>query len=83
VLTDTYPDKDGFRTLLLFDPATETRTDIGRFHGPFPPDGEIRCDLHPRWNRDGTQVCIDSIHEDGKRQVYRFDVSAFVGGGGS
>jgi hypothetical protein len=78
VLTDTYPDKEGFRTLILFDPAQERRIDIGRFHGPTPPDGEIRCDLHPRWNRDGTQVCIDSIHENGARQVYRLDVSRIV-----
>jgi hypothetical protein len=80
ILTDTYPDREGYRTLILFDPATEQRIDIGRFHGPTPPDGEIRCDLHPRWNRDGTQVCIDSIHENGVRQVYRLDVSHIVDG---
>lgn len=74
VLTDTYPDKEGYRTLLLFDPATGRRTDIGRFHGPTPPDKEIRCDLHPRWSRDGRQVCIDSVHEGGRRQMYVLDV---------
>jgi hypothetical protein len=78
ILTDTYPDKEGFRTLLLFDPTNERRIDIGRFHGPTPPDGEIRCDLHPRWSRDGKQVCIDSIHENGHRQVYVLDVSAIT-----
>ena len=75
ILTDTYPDREGFRTLLLFDPRSGRRVDIGRFHGPTPPDGEIRCDLHPRWNRDGTAVCIDSIHDGGARQVYVIDVS--------
>ena len=79
ILTDTYPDKEGFRTLLLFDPANERRIDIGRFHGPTPPDGEIRCDLHPRWSRNGKKVCIDSIHENGIRQVYVLDVSSFTG----
>jgi hypothetical protein len=79
VLTDTYPGPDGYRTLILFDPATEQRLDIGRFHGPTPSDGEIRTDLHPRWNRDGKLVCIDSIHEDGKRQVYVLDVSGVTG----
>ncbi len=78
ILTDTYPDKEGFRTLLLFDPKQERRIDIGRFHSPTPPDGELRCDLHPRWSRDGKQVCIDSIHEDGRRQVYVLDVSPFT-----
>ncbi|MBC8103648.1 MAG: hypothetical protein H7Z41_13810 [Cytophagales bacterium] len=78
ILTDTYPDTGGFRTRLLFDPAKEQRIDIGRFHGPTPPGGEIRCDLHPRWSRDGRQVCIDSIHENGRRQVYVLDVSGFT-----
>ena len=43
-----------------------------------PPEAntpaEIRCDPHPRWNRQGTQVCFDSLHE-GHRQVYVMDVS--------
>jgi len=30
--------------------------------------------LHPRWNRDGLAVCIDSVHE-GERQMYVIDVS--------
>lgn len=34
---------------------------------------EIRCDLHPRWNREGTQVCMDSVH-NGERQMYFVDV---------
>jgi hypothetical protein len=78
ILTDTYPDKEGYRTLILFDPAKERRIDIGRFHGPTPSDGEIRTDLHPRWSRDGRQVCIDSIHENGLRQVYVLDVSSLT-----
>ena len=79
VLTDTYPDKNGFRTLMLFHPASGKKWDIGKFHGPTPPDGEIRCDLHPRWNRTGTQVCIDSIHEGGQRQIYVLNVAEIIG----
>lgn len=29
----------------------------------------LHCDLHPRWNADGTMVAFDSIHE-GTRQIY-------------
>ena len=29
----------------------------------------LHCDLHPRWNYDGTMVAFDSIHE-GNRQIY-------------
>ncbi len=78
LLTDTYPDREGKRTLLLWDLARQQRIDIDRFHGPWPSDVEIRCDLHPRWSRDGRQICIDSIHE-GSRQVYVIDMDTVPG----
>ncbi|MDH7569377.1 MAG: hypothetical protein QHJ73_07310 [Armatimonadota bacterium] len=79
ILTDTYPDKERMRTLLLYRPADGKRVDIGRFFAPRELDGEIRCDLHPRWSRDGRQICFDSVHE-GERQMYVVDVSHIVAG---
>ncbi len=79
VLTDCYPDAERpVRTLILYHPATNRRVDIGDFYSPPHLTGQIRCDLHPRWNRDGTQVCLDSAHE-GMRQMYVVDVSEVVG----
>ena len=78
ILTDTYPDKRRFRTLILYNRASSRRVDIGRFFAPRKLDGEFRCDLHPRWSRDGKSVCIDSVHE-GSRQVYILDISDIVG----
>ena len=69
ILTDTYPDHRHLRTLILYRPEDNLRIDIGRFLSPPELQGEIRCDLHPRWSRDGMQVCFDSMHE-GSRQVY-------------
>ncbi|MFO7957016.1 MAG: hypothetical protein R6X33_07925 [Candidatus Brocadiia bacterium] len=77
LLTDTYPDEERMRTLILYCPDQNRRVDIGRFHAPPGLDGPIRCDLHPRWNRDGTKVCIDSAHE-GSRQIYVLDVSDII-----
>jgi hypothetical protein len=77
ILTDTYPDRERMRTLLLYRPADERRVDIGRFFAPKELDGEIRCDLHPRWSRDGQQVCFDSVHEE-HRQIYVLDVREIV-----
>jgi len=79
LLTDTYPDAEGERALILYRPEDDLRVDIGRFHSPPELSGEIRCDLHPRWSRDGLKVCIDSAHEGG-RQVYILDVSEIVSG---
>jgi hypothetical protein len=39
---------------------------------------EIRCDLNPRWNRDGATVSIDSVREN-ERPMYATDVSGIVG----
>ncbi len=78
IMTDTYPDAEHKRTLILYRVADNTRIDIGRFYSMPVADNEYRCDLHPRWSRDGRQVCFDSTHED-QRQVYVIDVSEVVG----
>lgn len=79
ILTDTYPDPaTAERTLLLYHPASGVRVDVGRFYSDPELTGELRCDLHPRWNHAGDAVCIDSVHE-GSRQMYVVDVAAVVG----
>jgi hypothetical protein len=77
LLTDEYPDGDGFHPVILYRIADGWRCDICRLHGPTPAQAELRCDFHPLWSRDGRQVCIDSIHE-GSRQMYVADVSSIV-----
>ena len=77
ILNDTYPDKERKQWLMLFKVATGRRYDLNQIHSPKQFTGPVRCDLHPRWNRDGTQVCIDGCH-DPQRQVYVLDVSEVV-----
>lgn len=78
LLSDTYPeDATHERTLFLFDMKTGRRLDLGRFYADPGLSKENRCDLHPRWRRDGSQVCVDSIHE-GDREMYVVDVSGIV-----
>ena len=77
LVTDEYPSGDPpAQPLLLFELATGRRVEVGRFAAPLA--GELRCDLHPRWNRDGTAVCFDSAHT-GTRQVYAMDVTPVFG----
>ena len=78
IALDTYPDARFQRHLQLYEPATQRRVEVGVFASP-PPflRGEIRCDLNPRWSRDGTRVVFDSAHE-GVRQVYVVDVTEVV-----
>ncbi|MDQ1256186.1 MAG: hypothetical protein QG656_782 [Candidatus Hydrogenedentes bacterium] len=79
VLTDQYRDKDGMQPLMLYRPSDGRLEPLGKFYIPPSQTGEIRCDLHPRWSRDGKYVCIDSMHENNQRQIYLLDVSAIVG----
>ena len=75
ILTDTYPKGEcAEQTLILWNYAANMRIDVGRFPALPVANDSWRCDLHPRWNRDSTQICIDSTHE-GSRQMYIVDVS--------
>jgi hypothetical protein len=79
LLSDTYPDADtSKRILFLYDMRDGVRYDVGEFYTPPDLKKENRCDLHPRWSRDGMTVCIDSVHE-GARQMYLIDVSSITG----
>lgn len=79
VLTDGYPDKERKQPLMLFRPSDGKRVMLGKFYLPPQTDVEFRCDLHPRWNRDGKLVCIDSMHEGNRRQMHLLDVSGITG----
>lgn len=81
LLSDTYPDaRTHERILFLYDMQTGARHDLGSFHADPALSKENRCDLHPRWSRDGRQVCIDSVHGEG-RQMYIVDVGHLTGVG--
>ena len=74
-LNDTYP--QGPRRLqrpYLFHTGTGSRIDLGEFELPLRYDGEWRCDLHPRSNRRGSAVAIDSPHAGSGRQVHLIEV---------
>ncbi len=77
ILNDTYPDKKRLQTLMLIRVKDRQRFDVGKYYLPPKLKGPFRCDLHPRWNRDGTKVCFDSAHEP-TRQVYVIDVSRWT-----
>ncbi|WP_185819889.1 hypothetical protein [Salibacterium salarium] len=67
VVTDTYPDRT--RISKVFAIQNNNVKTIAKVFAPFKYDNNLRCDLHPRWNRTGDKVCIDSVFE-GKRALY-------------
>ena len=70
MLTDTYPDKSRMSTLLLYNMLDEKLYKLGEFYSALKYSGEVRCDLHPRFNDCNTKITFDSVH-DGVRNIIR------------
>jgi hypothetical protein len=83
LLTDRPPDEQAHEQVLaLCNLRARVCYEVGRFAAMrelYHPHA-LRCDLHARWNRQGTAVCFDST-QDGSRQMYVMDVRQLVRGG--
>ena len=75
MLTDTYPNLDRFSTLRIYSFEKNTCVDLGKFYQLPRSSTDLRCDLHPRWNQDGSLISFDSTHE-GQRGVYLVDIES-------
>lgn len=72
VVTDSYPNRARVADVKLLkdtDPEGKEMKVIAKVFAPFKYDNDTRCDLHPRWKRDGSAVCFDSVFE-GHRGLY-------------
>lgn len=70
MVTDTYPDGAGCRTLLLLRLRDDATLRLGRFRDYGERfSGPARCDLHPRFQGGDSLIVFDSV-DDGTRQVY-------------
>jgi hypothetical protein len=71
--TDTYLVK-GKRYVYILDMKNgEKLYEIASFHNPLRLYGRLRCDPHPRWSPNGSQLSFDGLGENG-RQVYIVDI---------
>lgn len=71
VVTDTYPDYG--RSQKIYIIKNNNIKNIASLYTPLKYDDDFRCDLHPRWNHDGTQISFDSTFE-GKRGLYSIEI---------
>lgn len=78
VLTDGYPDKERMQPQMLYRPSDGKLVMLGKFYLAPERRGELRCDLHARWDREGKYICIDSMHMNDQRQMYLLDVSSIT-----
>lgn len=76
VVFDTYPDRARIQEVKV---ARDTDVEgkeikvLARVFAPFKYDNDTRCDLHPRWSRDGKKICFDACFE-GHRGLYVVEV---------
>lgn len=68
ILTDTYPDRNGFQRLFLVDSQNESLKLIFTVYMKPTLTGETRTDLHPRFNTDHSKICIDT-NRNGHREL--------------
>lgn len=75
VCGDGYWDENFMRQWKIVRLADGAVRDIGDFHVPeIYRETYSRCDLHPRWRRDGRALAFNSVHE-GTRQIYVMTVN--------
>lgn len=73
IITDSYPNRKRVQSVTLLKESVDTGRIVAKVFSPFKYDNDTRCDLHPRWNRSGTKICIDSVFE-GHRGLYEVNV---------
>lgn len=76
VVFDTYPSRSRIQEVKLGrdnDKEGGSVKTIAKVFSPFKYDNDTRCDLHPRWSRDGKMVCFDSVFE-GHRGLYVVEI---------
>ena len=73
IVTDSYPNRIRMQQLYIMQEETGRIQTVSKVFAPFKYDNDTRCDLHPRWNHKGNQICFDSVFE-GKRGLYSINV---------
>lgn len=69
IITDTYPSFKRKQSLFLIEVDSLKTVKIAEVYANPKYKNENRCDLHPRWKRDSSEICFDGAQ--GKyRQVY-------------
>jgi len=76
-ITDTYPNRFRLSSLMLYDCHDRKKYDLAKLKQPLQFKNELRCDLHPRWNRAGTMICFDSAHT-GTRSLCTLNIEDLV-----
>lgn len=75
VVTDTYPDSHRDQYLFLYQTDEEKLYMVDKLHSPFKFFNKNRCDLHPRWSKDGKYIVVDNTAKGVRSlKIYKVDI---------
>ena len=74
MLSDTYPNQERYKRLRIYSHEKDAIVTLGYFKELENACTDVRCDLHPRWNRSGDAITFDSVHE-GFRGIYEIKLT--------
>lgn len=77
LVIDSYPGKDRFSNMFLFDLKKDKLILLGKFYQPIRYQKEFRVDLHPKWSSDGKSIYFESGHL-GRRQLFKLSSPNFT-----
>lgn len=69
IVTDSYPNKKRISQIKVLEEDNSIPIKELFVYSPFKYDNNTRCDLHPRWKRDGKAICFDGVFK-GRRRLY-------------
>jgi len=65
----------GEKSLMIYNMETKVGALLGTFPMKNYASGDLRCDLHPRWNRTGDAICFDALETTNRtRQLHVADL---------
>ena len=73
MITDSYPDKNKFQRLMVYNISTNKGVIIGKFYAPLKGN-PASCDLHPKLCRNNNYLVVDSAYT-GKHRMIMFELN--------
>ena len=75
---DGYPyNPEGKRTIWMYEVATDKCVELNKVATTDPTNGDLRCDLHVRWDRAGKKLSFDS-NDTGRRTICEMDMTPII-----
>lgn len=78
-IMDSKPDIQRKQHLYVYNRKQKHISNIGFLFSPYKYTGVVRCDLHPRWDRDGKYIVVDTASNN-RRQLALINVSEMIEG---